>query len=256
MGEKNVSRIAGGRLPRWPALCILAALCMAAAAPKSEEPAGEMQDLSGILGPGSQLQAAPDGEFTINIGEDGQLANFRAVKGVILQTEDINLRCDDLIYRSAEGKILATTKPGKLVHITMRGANPSGEKTPESDMRATCRRYEFFTKEQRHELTIDPTIYQRGKDGKEMAVSGKTITITQDKAGRWQMHVKGSPQFWDPKGKKPTMNVDIQPPQTQPAPPAATKAGPAPKPVKIDEGNVEKLRRPKPTRVVKIEEGG
>jgi len=274
----------GRRLLRCSALGLAALICLAAAPPKNapKPEARTVQDMSSILGPGSQLEAAKDGEFTIMLGDDGQLSSFRAVKDVIVLTKDIDCRCDELIYRRAEGKLIATAKPGRLVKIVLRNMNPTmgiqtttaakGGTKPKGKGQtyATCRRYEFYINQKKHILSINPVIYHRGPDGKEMAISGDVITLTQDKAGRWQMFIKGGkqpPRIFDPKrkgeldrarrrmrGGGPMVSVNLTPPKP-PAPKAAP--GARPRPVKIDEGNVGKLKPTvKPKRVVRLEEGG
>jgi subtilisin family serine protease len=260
--------------------CAISALALgaeapkAAAAPKPNPADGvSLQDMSSLFGPGSQLQAATDGEFNINIGDDNQLDNFRAVKDVILISKDNDLRCDEMTYDRAKGLMVATAVPNGLVHITMRSSNSSAAAGPgatggsPNDTRATCGYYEYYVNEKRHVLKNNPIIYQKDRQGKEAAIVGKLIEMTQDAAGRWRMIVKGDPAIVDPKktgdlarartqmgggGAKPVVNIDTTPGKEG----ASTKSATPSKALRIDEGNVEKLQQPKPVRVAKLEERG
>jgi lipopolysaccharide export system protein LptA len=258
--------------------CVVSVLGQAASAPKSTPPdpgAGvSLGDMSSIFGPGSQLQAAPDGEFNISIGADDQLETFRAVKDVILLTKENDLRCDEMTYDRPKGLLVATAQSRGLVNITMRSSGTAGAPgvsgSQGGDTRATCGHYEYYINEKRHILTENPIIYQKDKQGKEAAILGKIITLTQNKFGKWDMHVKGGPDkggpaIIDPKRRseleraraqmgnpsKPVMSIDTATPKTG-APSAKAPA----KALKIDEGNVGTLQRPKPTRVLRLEEGG
>jgi len=278
--KKTLNPTRGRRVLFSMAFLAITAVCRGAAAPPPapEKPAAPassnpnaavtLQDMSSIFGPGSQLQAAPDGEFNINIGEDNQLENFRAVKDVILLSKDNDLRCDEMVYDRAKGLLTATAPDKGLVYITMRNTNATPAAgaggSQNSDTRATCGRYEYYVNEKRHVLREHPIIYQKDKQGKEAAIIGKHIEMTQDNAGRWRMNVKGDPAIVDPSrtsdlakaraqmgaAAQPVLSIDTA------APKAPTKAGAPTKPLKIDEGNVEKLQRPKPVRVARLEEGG
>lgn len=257
---RDIKPSAAGRARYLTALAVwaVAAMVPAAAPPKAPDaPPATLQDMSSILGEGSQLQAAPDGEFSIEMGEDNQLARFRAIKDVILLSKDNDLKCDELVYDRAAGKLIATAPLKGLVYITMKGGS---DKSSQSVTRATCRHYEFHINEKRHVLKSDPTIYQQDK-GKTAAISGDEIEMTQDASGKWRMHVRGRPQIFDPskpktelaKAREKTMRMPVLNMDTvQPTPTPAKGSG---RPVKIDEGNVEKLQQPKSPRVLKIEEG-
>lgn len=279
MRKTTWEKTKGRRILGGPALCVIVFLCLGATAVRAAEPSGPVQDMSSILGPGSQLQAAKDGEFTISLGENGDLDNFRAVKDVVVVTKDINCLCDELIYHRAQGNLTATAKAGNLVKITLRNmaAGPGGGDGKKTDTYATCRRYQFYINEQRHELSLSPVIYRTDENGKVTAISGDHITLTQDSRARWQMLVKGNPQIYDPKeksrlkearekfgaqigGTKPVVQIEgaeaLGSKPKPPGPKPSAKSGAGAKSVKIDEGNVQKLRRPKSSKVVKIEEGG
>jgi len=277
--EKTTARRPGGaRLLFGAALwCAIAAFCFAAEpATKPVEPAAKpaepstnvpLQDLSSILGPDSQLLAGPDGEFQFVRDTDGQLENFRAVRDVVLLTKDTDLRCHEMNFDRSQGLITATAQDKGLVRITMRGANkagPAGLSGSQSDTYATCGHYEYYVNEKRHVLSENPIIYQKDNQGKEAAVVGELITMTQDKTGKWYMHVKRNPGIIDPKRmseldrvreragniSRPVVTIDTATAKTSPPLAAPAKA------VKIDEGNLVKLEQPKPRRVIKLEEGG
>jgi len=250
--------------------CVLASLSFAAETRKTTAPKDDasVQDLTSILGPDSQLQAAPDGEFNFSLGADNQLENFRAVKDVILLTKDIDLRCDDLTFDRAKGLVTATAEHKGQVHITIRNMGAAGPTGKPTDTRATCGRYELYVTDKRHVLSLNPVIFQKDRDGKEAAIVGRVITMTQDKAGRWQMHVKGDPGIVDPKRLselararermgnvvKPVVTVETVGPKTSET--SATKPGAPTKAAQLDETNLEKAQQPKPTRVARLEEGG
>jgi hypothetical protein len=268
VSRKRAVRFIGGL-----ALWAMAAYCLAGAAPKQPNNANvNIQDMSSILGEGSQLIAAPDGEFNITMGDDNQLDTFRAVKDVVLVSKDNDLNCDELVYDRKDGKLTATAEHSGLVYITMRNSN--SDKTTQSATRATCRLYEYYINEKRHVLKSDPTIYQKDK-GKTAAISGREITMTQDASGKWRMHVKGAPQIFDPSrkkelerarqmrgGTKPSFYIDTQPKPEKgpvippPRLPASPTTGTIARTVKIDEGNVDKAAAPRSPRIARLEEGG
>ncbi len=215
--------------------------------------------ISDLLGPGSRLEA--DGEFEMIQGDDGELSKFRAVDNVSLETKDFSLTCDEMTYNKPEGKILALAGRKSRVNIIMRNVNTAGPVTSQSITRASCGRYEYFVNARKHVLTQDPIIHQRGQDGKETVISGRTIILTQDPNGRTNMLVQRGARMYDPKTEraremkglspKPIVNIDMQPPKTEAAKPVTP-----PKTAKIDEGNVGTLQQPKPSRIVRLEEGG
>jgi hypothetical protein len=287
----------GSRLWHCPAAALFFSFCLTAAhagdspAPEAApaaaapaQPAGsaapaekprESMDMSGILGAGSQLEAGPEGEFFFTMGEDGQLDTFRAVRDIILLTDDINMSCHELVYGRADGKITATAAPGQLVHIRMRSMNPgAGGQQGGGDVRATCEEYEFMINENRHILNGDgagkPVIYQKNEKGEEYAISGNRIVMTQRETGAWRMDVKGFPEIFNPKEKhklaeerQRLMNPTAPrpAPQPKPSPSVAPAVTPQVKPpatpdrrISIDEGGSAPPSRP--PRQVKIDEGG
>lgn len=244
---------------------ILISVSFSAAA---QSTATQTQDMSGILGPGSQLMAAPDGEFEIALGTDSQLDQFHAKKDVILLTKEIEMRCEDLVYQRGEGTINATAKPGDLVNIRMLGSGPSAEGSSK-DVRAWCDTYKFLINEKRHILTGKgkgkPEVHQTDDKGKVMAFSGFRIVMTQRANGSWQIDVKGEPEIFNPdeRDKLRAARQKLGNPASGGARPPTVAKAPTPRPAtpkptakapSIETG--DEPRKSSPPRVVKIDEGG
>jgi len=221
--------------------------------------------MSSVLGPGSAIEAGENGEFDVKFNDQGDLEYFRAIRDVVLITDDFDMVCDDFIYRSEEGKITALAGEKGLVHINMRGMAPGAGATKtakgtKGDTKATCRKYEFFVNEKKHVLTNDVVVNMRDKSGRTSTITGPEIIITQSPTGATQMHIPREPFLGDPSrrkdirdlrrlrtGQRPTVLIDM--PAMAEVPAGASGSEPA----RIDAGNVNKLQRPKPSRQIKIE---
>lgn len=243
---------------------IVILLTTAALSRAGESASGPAMDFGSILGPGSSIEA--DGEMTFLSTPGGELDRYRAQKNVRIVTRDLHLECEDFLFDFASGTITADGTPSDVVKITLRNVNIGGSGNKKSNTRATCRHYVFYIKERRHVLSMDPVLYLRGKGGNETAITGDTISISQDEQGRWLMLVapgkQGGTKFFDTSRKKSTMTMDAGAiDRTRPLPLARPGTSPEPKPAaakptRIDEGNVQKLKPVKPPKVTKIEEGG
>jgi hypothetical protein len=154
---------------------------------------------------------------------------------------------------------------------------PGGNQGNKGDTHATCGHYEYYMGEKRHILTRNPLLLMKDKLGKLTEIGGDTITITQDAGGAMRMAVQGR-SFIRPAGKKDpnlaksrerldtskaTVQIDTNPPvaPTVPVVPGAIQrpgvaATPPPKSLRIEENNVGLLKKPKPARVLKLEQGG
>lgn len=255
-----------------PALLCLALRC--AAAPAGEAPptdTGSLSSVMGALGEGSQLIGADDGEFVVDLDGEKNLTTFRAIRDVIVLTQDMALRCHELVYDRQNEVITATAAPGQLVHVNMTNvASDQGGLMGGGDTRATCRLYQFLVREREHVLQHDPVIYQKDPDGKETAVRGRIVTINQDENGRWRMHIKGDRGRSAPRSEievqkalklkrarelwgilKPIINIDMNPPAAATATPTTgTRA------VELDASNIDTVRREKPGSLLQIEQGG
>lgn len=256
------------------AVVIAAPIWMGGAAPEEEEPdvAGSLSSVMGALGEGTQLIAADDGEFVIDLDEYKDLSTFRAIRDVIVLTEDMSLRCHEMIYDKDNGVITAIGAPGGLVHITMTNVSPEGGiGGGGGDTRATCRLYRFYVKDRQHVLTHDPVIYQKDAQGKETAVKGDRVTIYQDEQGRWRMYIKGNRGRSAPRSEtelqralkltrarelwgilKPIVNIDMRPPeQGQDVATTATAGA-----VKLDAASLLQVKQEKSSSLMEIERGG
>lgn len=231
----------------------------------------QTQDMSGILGPGSQLMASENGEFEILFDDDNQLGHFRATRDVVLLTKEIEMQCEELLYRRSEGTIEAEAKPGRQIAIRMIGA-PGAEEGggPNKDVRAWCDHYKLLVNEKRHILTgkgKKPEVHQTDDKGKVMAFAGRNIVMTQRENGSWRIDVKGEPEIFDPSqrdklrearqslgstppGGPAPRPTSVKPPAPVPTPaPATTTRAPS-----IETGSGEP-RKPARPREMKIDDG-
>lgn len=262
--------VAKGRgLAAAAALWAVAVLVPSESARAGESTGTQTQDMSGILGPGSQLMASDNGEFEIIFDDDNQLGHFRAKKDVVLLTKEIEMQCEELVYQRAAGTIDAEAKPGRQVAIRMLGAPGAGGETGQNkDVRAWCEKYKFLVNEKRHILAgkeKKPEVHQTDDKGKVMAFAGRNIVMTQRENGTWRIDVKGEPEIFDPAQRDKLREARAglgaptpggRAPTPAPVKPAAPK--PTPKPTSkapLIETGSRKPPKPSRPREVKIDDG-
>ena len=245
-------------------------------------PAGEAaapdgaQSLGGVmgsLGENVQLQAAPEGEFVVYMNEANEVTMFRAIRDVFVTTDEMSLRCHEMIYDRQAERLTALAPPNGLVHIAMSGvAGPGAIAGSGGEIQATCRLYEFDILKNEHVLKHDPVIYQRDDAGKETAVTGQLVTINQNEKGQWQMNIKGERGRSIPASEdeyqrerlmkrardmwgviKPIINIDLNAEESTTAQ-ASPSTGTGP--VKLDAGNLDRVMRAKPDSLTEIQRGG
>lgn len=108
------------------------------------------------------LTTATDGELLYNFDEEKKLDSITAKKGVEFKSEDMSLQCDQLDFKMAKSELQATG--GKVV-VRM------------GDVIATCQLFKYYAETQRSELSGNPLLYNKTKDGKVSYTAGDKIEI-------------------------------------------------------------------------------
>jgi hypothetical protein len=130
----------------------------APAAPSAGEQAGIMSGNKPF-----SLTTDTDGELLYNFNDANELDSITAKKGVVFSSEDMSLKADQLDFSASKSELIAT---GERVVVRM------GETI------ATCQLFKYFAETQRSELTGNPLLYSKSKDGKTNTTSGDKIEIT------------------------------------------------------------------------------
>lgn len=122
------------------------------------------------------LTTDPSGELIYNFDDNNELDTIVGKKGVIFWSEDMTLNSDQLDYKAADSRMVAT---GEKVIVR------------QGDVVATCQLFKYFPNDQHSELMGNPLLYNKAKDtGKVSTTAGDKIFIYQVN-GKSQVKVFG-----------------------------------------------------------------
>jgi lipopolysaccharide export system protein LptA len=125
-----------------------------------------------------RLTTDPDGDVTYNIDDETkELRSLVARKNVVFVGEDLSLNADQLEYDAITGELVAV---GRRVVVR------------QGEITVTCQLFRYNPSTQQSEMLGNPTIYNKGRDGKINFMSGERIVILRT-GGRTQVKVFGAP---------------------------------------------------------------
>jgi hypothetical protein len=198
-------------------MLVLTLLAPASGWSQEEADAGGGDPLTSIFGEGGMDLKAERMESALN-EETGELERMHIQGNVVIRSESMDLDCEDLVIDMKKQLMVAT---GKLVRFDQQ------------DVSGTCGRltYDLETKETVLVGDPKPSIIQKDASGRVTQTSANKITMTQTESKK---HIgwEGDTEF-----------KVLPPPKTEESK-AADGGGQAPKPVKIDGGNVGELKTP------------
>lgn len=108
------------------------------------------------------LTTAVDGELLYNFNENNELESLTAKKGVVFTSEDMTLNSDQMDYKTQTSEIVAT---GRKVVVR------------QGEMIATCQLFKYNPQNQASELSGNPIVYNKTRDGKISTTVGDKIVI-------------------------------------------------------------------------------
>ncbi|MBX7246577.1 MAG: hypothetical protein K1X53_13860 [Candidatus Sumerlaeaceae bacterium] len=186
----------------------VAVLCMGLGAANAQETSGmpalkeapKGQESAGVMSGDKPFFLTTDQDGVVNYGfnEQNELDTIAAKKGVIFSSDDMTINADQLDYSNSKSEVVAT---GKRVVVR------------QGEVIATCQFFKYGADAQRSELSGDPVLYNRTKDGKVTKTAGDKIIIFKTN-GRPQVQVLGG-------SKAPMLNggkVDVPSPSSNPIP--------------------------------------
>jgi hypothetical protein len=125
-----------------------------------------------------RLSVDPAGDITYDFDDQTkELRRLTARKNVVFAGDGLSLNSEQLEYEAVTGELIAT---GRRVVVR------------QGDMTATCQLFRYNPSTQESELLGNPTIYNRGKDGKINYMVGERMVIFTVN-GRTQLKVTGAP---------------------------------------------------------------
>lgn len=154
-----------------------------------------------------------NGELMYNFNESNELESITAKKGVVFTSEDMTLNSDQLDYKTLTSELVAA---GKKVVVR------------QGEVIATCQLFKYFPNDQHSELSGNPVLYNKSKDGKVSTTVGDKINIFRVN-GKPQVKVIGGPgrgpRLSSSGSNQPGVSESAKLIVTEPAAPGASPSG-------------------------------
>lgn len=108
------------------------------------------------------LTTDPSGELMYNFDDNRELESITAKRGVVFTSEDMTLNSDQLDYNTQTSELVAS---GERVVVR------------QGEVVATCKLFKYYPNDQHSELSGNPILYNKTRDGKVHTTAGEKIMI-------------------------------------------------------------------------------